>query len=87
MELTIEGTIIGGRVELDAPVNLPNGTRVRVELLDDALHPVPEPYDHQRELAYLRESLQDAAAGRGRDGREFLQDVAKKLNLPLKRGE
>src|SRR5262249_22628797 len=29
--MNLEGTIVNGRVELDAPVDLPDGTRVRVE--------------------------------------------------------
>jgi hypothetical protein len=85
--MSIEGTIVGGRIELDVPIDLPNGTRVRVELADDDLHPIPEPYDREIELAILRESLQDAGAGRGTPAREFLKQIATKHNLPLKSGE
>lgn len=74
--MSIEGTIIGGRVEFDEPINLPNGTRVRLELADESLHPEPLSYDREQELSILRESLQDARDGRGKDARRFLQDLA-----------
>jgi hypothetical protein len=85
--VTLQGTIISGRVELDSPANLPNGTRVRVELLDDNLDPPLTPEDHEAEIAALRESLQDAADGRGTEAREFLKRVALKHKLPLASGE
>jgi len=81
--VTLQGTIISGRVELDSPANLPNGTRVRVELLDDDLYPPLTPENHETEIAALRESLQDAADGRGIEAREFLKQVALKHKLPL----
>lgn len=83
----IEGTIVGGRVEFDEPIQLPNGTRVRVELADDSLFPVPEPYDRDAELSALRESLRDAAAGRGKSARACLDELAKKHKLPSCGGE
>jgi hypothetical protein len=85
--MDIQGTIIGGHVELDSPVNWPNGTRVRVQLADDDLHPEPLPYDRASENAILRQSLDDAAAGRGKPAREFLKELANRHQLPLGSGE
>lgn len=60
----------------------------RIELLDDDAPALPpEPYDHDKELAILREALEDVKAGRGRPAREFLKELAEKYNLPLAPGE
>ncbi len=61
---------------------------MRVELAeDDDLFPPPEPYDREKELAILRESLEDVRAGRGTEAREFLKKLAEEHNLPLAPGE
>jgi hypothetical protein len=39
--MELEGVIVNGRVELDAPAELPEGTRVRVEPIS-AVTPPPE---------------------------------------------
>lgn len=78
--MAIEGTMTGGQVVLDAPGSFPEGTRVQVT-------PAPEPYDREAELAILRESLADVAAGRGTDARQFLKDWALERGLPLESGE
>ena len=42
----------------------------------------PEPYDREKELAILRESLEDAKMGRVRSFEEFMAELAKEHNLP-----
>ena len=70
----LTGVIRGGRVELDIPADLPDGTPVRVSVGteadanadDDIGSPPPdEPYDRETELAILREAHADALADRG----------------------
>jgi hypothetical protein len=84
--MTIEGTVVNGVVVLDAGTQLPEGARVRVELAgeedDDDLFPPPEPYDREKELAILRQSLEDVKAGRGMPFEEFMAKLAAELNLP-----
>ncbi|HVS39104.1 MAG TPA: hypothetical protein VMS17_26330 [Gemmataceae bacterium] len=85
--MTHEGTVVNGVIVLDVGTKLPEGARVRVELADDDLFPPPEPYDREKELAILREALEDANAGRGVEAREFLKKLAEKHDLPLAPGE
>ena len=83
--MTLEGTVVNGVIVLDAGTRLPEGARVRVELADekiDDLFPPPEPYDREKELAILRESLEDVKAGRGMPFEEFMAKLAAELNLP-----
>jgi len=82
-ELT--GTIVNGRVELDAPAGLPDGTRVRfvLETADDEDDgPPPDTHDRATELAILRESYADALAGRTRPFEEVMAEIKAKYNLP-----
>jgi hypothetical protein len=86
--MTLEGTVVNGVIVLDGAAPLPEGARVRVELADEEdLFPPPEPYDREKELAILREALEDVRAGRGTPAREFLKGLAAKHNLPLEAGE
>jgi hypothetical protein len=87
--MMLEGTVVNGVIVLDTGTQLPNGVRVRVELAedDDDFFPPPEPYDREKELAILRESLEDVKAGRGMEAREFMKKLAVELNLPLAPGE
>jgi len=86
--MTLEGTVINGVIVLDNGARLPEGGRVRIELMeDDDFFPPPEPYDREKELAILRESIEDMKAGRGRPAREVLKEIAEKYNLPLAPGE
>jgi hypothetical protein len=86
--MTLEGTVVNGMIVLDGPARLPEGARVRVELADlDDLGPPPEPYDRAKELAILREALEDVKAGRGTEAREFLKKLAEEHKLPLTPGE
>jgi hypothetical protein len=82
--MTLEGTVINGAIVLDPGARFPEGARVRVELAedDDDHFPPPEPYDREKELAILRESLEDVKAGRTTPFEEFMADLAKKYNLP-----
>jgi hypothetical protein len=87
--MILEGVMIGGRVILDAPTSLPDGTRVRIEpVLDpDDIGPPEEPYDRDKELAILREAYEDVQAGRGVNARHFLKELASQYDLPLEPGE
>ncbi|MGH7173123.1 MAG: hypothetical protein ACRELF_00105 [Gemmataceae bacterium] len=86
--MTLEGTVVNGVIVLDDGARLPEGERVRIELVDDDdVAPPPEPYDREKELAILRESIEDMKAGRGRPAREVLKELAEKFNLPLAPGE
>jgi len=81
--MTLEGTVVNGVIVLDAGAQLPKGVRVRVEVAeDDDLFPPPEPYDREKELAVLRESLEDVKAGRTEPFEEFMARVAREFNLP-----
>jgi hypothetical protein len=87
--MTLEGTVMNGVIVLDGGARLPEGERVRIEVVDDDddLFPPPEPYDREKELAILREALEDVKAGRGTPARQFLKELAAELNLPLAAGE
>mgnify|MGYP000942296562 CR=1 FL=1 len=92
--MILEGVIVGGRIELDSPTGLPDGTRVRIEPVANEssedwgdLEPPTEPYDRDKELALLREALDDVKAGRGVEARTFLKELALRHNLPLEPGE
>jgi hypothetical protein len=41
--MQLEGVIVNGRVEFDAPAELPEGTRVRVEPVPAEVSPEPPP--------------------------------------------
>jgi hypothetical protein len=86
--MTLEGTVVNGVIVLEGGATLPEGVRVRIEVDDpDDLAPPAEPYDREKELAILRESLEDVKAGRVRPAREVLKELAAKFNLPLAPGE
>jgi len=87
--MTLEGTVANGVVVLNAGVRFPEGARVRVELLEDPddIEPPFEPYDREREIAILRESHEDAEAGRVRPAREVLKEMAIRHGIPLEPGE
>ena len=85
-ELT--GTIVDGRVELDAPAALPSGTRGRFVPADedDDIGPPPdEPHDRATELQILRDSYADAVAGRARPLKEAMDEIRVKYGLPPRR--
>jgi len=79
----LEGTVVNGVVILDGGAPLPDGVRVRVEVADpDDLAPPLQKYDRQKELAILRESLEDVRAGRGMPFEEFAAKLAAEYNVP-----
>lgn len=78
-----EGTVMNGVIVLDGGVKFPEGARVRVDLADpDEVAPPPEPYDRAKELAILREALEDVRAGRGAPVEEFMAQLAAEYKLP-----
>jgi len=82
----VEGTVVNGVVVLDDGGLLPEGARVRVEVADlddlDDVVPPSEPYDREKELAILREALEDVRAGRGMPFEEFVAKLTAECNLP-----
>ena len=81
----LTGTLVDGQVELDAPANLPNGTRGRFvpdPQVEDDLGPPPDTHDRATELQILRESYADAVAGRTRPFEEVMAEIKAKYNLP-----
>lgn len=82
--MTLDGTVVNGVIVLDGSPSLPEGARVRVELTDDDdMGQPPEPYDREKELAILREAIEDVKADRGGvPFEEFMADLAKEFNLP-----
>jgi hypothetical protein len=86
--LTLAGIVVNGVIVLEGGALLPEGAHVRVEVDDpDDLAPPLEPYDREKELAILREALEDARAGCGMEAREFLKKLAEEHHLPLASGE
>lgn len=60
----IEGTVIDGTVEFDAPLTVPNGTRVVVTLIPQYVYPHPlAPYDAELEGALIRERIKAVEDG------------------------
>jgi plasmid stabilization system protein ParE len=81
--MTISGTFVNGVIVLEHGMQLPEGARVRVELTEpDAVEPPQEPYDRGKEVALLRESLEDVKAGRAEPFEEFMTRLAKEFDLP-----
>jgi hypothetical protein len=81
--MTLEGTVVNGAIVLDGGVKLPEGARVQVEVTDDdESHPPPEPYDREKELAILREALEEVRAGPGMPFEEFMASLAAEFKLP-----
>ena len=80
--MSLEGIVLNGVIVLDRGMQLPEGARVRVEVADDDLGPPPEPYDREKELAILRESLDEVRAGRGVPFGEFMSQLAVEYKLP-----
>ncbi len=52
----LEGQLEDGRVVLDAPTDLPNGTRVRVEPVPLLVDPPPKKHPHRQNESRLRAS-------------------------------
>jgi len=90
--MTLEGTIQNGALVPDDGAGLPDGARVRYELLaddEDDFGPPSDTETREEFLASLRESVADARAGTGGgvEARAFLKQLAIKHGLPLLPGE
>ena len=88
--MTLSGTIVDGQVRLDRPADLPDGTRVTLLPPEEAFeypHPMA-PYDRDKELALLRESIaQMDAGGVGRSADEVFDEIERELErAPAGRG-
>lgn len=96
--MAIEGTVVNGAVVLDNGTQLPEGARVRLEVIDDtsfmddwpdmtdpslpADHPCA-PYDRETELAILRQSIEAMKAGEvGIPLDEAMEQLSREHNLP-----
>jgi hypothetical protein len=80
--MALEGTVVNGTIVLDGGVKLPEGARVQVELADADCTPPTEPYEREKELAILREALDDVRAGRGVPFEQFMTELAAEHKLP-----
>lgn len=78
------GTIVNGVVVFDNPAKLPEGSRVRVELDEDAelwdelddVPPPPETETYEERLEILRRSIAEMEAGLGRPAKEVMDEIA-----------
>ena len=86
--MAIAGTIQNGQVQLDQPADMPDGTRVT--LLREEVYEYPHPYapyDREKEIALIRESIAMMEAGeRGRDFEEVFDEIEKELDQPIQAG-
>jgi len=82
--MSFSGTVVNGTIVLDGAPRLPEGSRVDVQLIEDGddIGAPSEPFDYQEHLAALRESFEDAKAGRGRPAKDVMDEIARELNLP-----
>jgi len=83
------GTVVNGVIVPEGSPP-PEGTLVVFEPTAEFEYPHPmAPYDYAKEVAILRESIDDMKAGRGQsvDARTFLKELAIKRGLPLEPGE
>ena len=93
--MTLEGTVKNGTLVRDDGLRVPEGTRVRFEVIEefdeDDIDPTDEnlpddhpdaPYDREKELAILRESIAEMKAGGGRPFEEVMAEIAAKHGLP-----
>ena len=85
--MTLEGTIVNGVVVFDEENNVPEGTRVHVDISSDFEqfeypHPMA-PYDRAKEIALLQASHDAMKAGaRGQTLAEFDAEFRRDFNLP-----
>jgi hypothetical protein len=82
--MTLEGTVVNGVIVPDGGAALPEGARVRIELDAQFEYPHPmAPYDREKELALLRERVEEMRAGvPGVPLKEAMARIAAELNLP-----
>ena len=81
--MTLEGIVVNGLIVVQGGTQLPEGTRVRIEVAEaDDIGPPLEPYNREKEVALLRQALEDVRAGRGMAFEEFMSQLAADCNLP-----
>lgn len=94
--MTLEGTVKNGTLVRDDGLRVPEGTRVRFEVIEefdeDDFDPTDEnlpddhpcaPYNREKEIAILRESIEAMKAGEvGIPLDEAMARIAAELNLP-----
>ena len=79
-----EGRVVNGAIILDDGSRLPEGVRVRLEVVaefpDD--HPLA-PYDREKERAAVRESIEAMKAGEpGIPFRQAMEELSRRHDLP-----
>jgi hypothetical protein len=84
IRMALEGTVVNGVIVPDGGATLPEGMRVLIELNPKFEYPHPmAPYDREKELAMLRESIAQMQAGvPGTPLKEAMDRIATELNLP-----
>ena len=84
--MPITGTIRNGRVEFDGPITWPNGSKVLLELDGDEAYEYPHPmapYDREKEIEGLLESIEDMKAGRVIPIDVAMRQLSLELDLPV----
>ncbi len=84
--MPITGTVQNGRVEFDEPVTWPDGSKVTLQLDDDGVYEYPHPmapYDREKEIEVLKESVEDMKAGRVMPVEEAMRRISIELGLPV----
>lgn len=84
--MPITGIVLNGRVEFDEPVTWPDGSKVTLQLDEDEVFEYPHPmapYDREKELELLKESVADMKAGRVIDFHVAMRELAIKHHLPV----
>lgn len=85
--MTLDGTVVNGVVVLEEGARVPEGTRVRVDIVSGFEHfeyPHPmAPYDREKEIALLQASHDAWKAGdRGQTLAEFAEEFKRDYDLP-----
>jgi hypothetical protein len=86
--MTLEGTVVNGRIVVNAAFPLPEGARVWIEVIDPAeeeVFPIPPLLNetYEEHIAILRQSIADAAAGIGvMSFEEFDAEMKKEFGTP-----
>ena len=82
--MSLLGTVVNGVIVPDKGVALSEGTRVRIEPEEVFEYPHPlAPYDREKELALLRDSIAEMKAGvPGIPLKEAMAQIRAELNLP-----
>jgi predicted DNA-binding antitoxin AbrB/MazE fold protein len=82
--MSVLGTVVNGVIVPDKGVTLSEGARVRIEPEVTFEYPHPlAPYDREKELALLRESIAEMKAGvPGIPLKEAMAQIRAELNLP-----